>query len=299
MERVFRWAVSLSIVAMAGAVIMAVSALPAYARQALPPAPGMANETPEPLKEVGITEHLGDQIDLDLQFKDETGALVPLRSFFKDHKPVLLSLAYYSCPSLCNFHLNGLRDVFKALKAPLGHDFNAVVVSIDPRETPELAANKKTSYIESYGRPEGAEGWHFLVGEDANIKKLAEQVGFRYRWDEDEKQWAHAAAAYVITPDGKISRYLYGIEFSPQTLRLSMIEASNGRIGNIVDKLILFCFHFDPKASKYTIYAFNVMRVGGGMVALLIMGYLALFWVRSRRENSIVNGGGDGPRFQT
>lgn len=261
--------------------------VPAWARDTLPPSEGFANETPKQLEGVGIEEHLGATIDLDLTFKNEQGELVPLRSYFKDHKPVLLSLAYYTCPSLCNFHLNGLLDVFKKLNAPLGHEFNAVVVSIDARETPDVARKKKENYIKSYGRPEGADGWHFLVGEETKIRELAKQVGFNYHWDEEQKQWAHAAAAYVITPEGKISRYLYGIDFDPQTLRLSMVEASSGRVGTLVDKLILYCFHFDPKASKYTLYAFNVMRAGGMAIIVILTAFLVPFWVRNRREGEV------------
>lgn len=245
---------------------------------------GSENETPEQLRNVGITEHLGSAVDLNLTFRDETGATVRLGQFFDGRRPVLLSLAYYSCPGLCNFHLNGLKDTFKELKGPLGQEFDHVVVSIDPRENSELAAKKKASYVTAYGRVEGAKGWHFLVGDEANIRQLAQQVGFNYHWDEKEKQWAHASAAYVLTPKGLISRYLYGIVFDAKVLRLSMIEASNGMIGSIVDKLTLFCFHFDPQASKYTFYAFNVMRAAAGIAVLILATVLGSFWLRGRKE---------------
>lgn len=241
-------------------------------------------ETPESLQGIGIEEHLGDQIDPDLEFTNEAGEKVRFSSFLSGNKPVLLSLVYYSCPGLCNFHLNGLTDAFKEMKEPLGAEFDHVLVSIDPAEGPALAAEKKANYLEAYGRPEAAKGWHFLTGDEANIKKLAEQVGFKYRWDEKEKQWAHAAAAIVITPNGKISRYLYGIVFDPKVVRLSMVEASNGTIGTVVDKLTLFCFHFDPRASKYTFYAFNVMRAGAGFIVVVLAAGLIPFWLRSRKE---------------
>ncbi len=245
---------------------------------------GSEIETPDSLKEVGIDEHLGAQIDPDLVFTNEAGEQVRIGSFFSGKKPVLLSLVYYSCPGLCNFHLNGLTDAFKEMKEPLGSEFDHILVSIDPTETPALAAEKKANYVEAYGRPEGASGWHFLTGDEENIKKLAEQVGFKYRWDEETKQWAHAAAAIVITPGGKISRYLYGIVFDPKVVRLSLVEASNGTIGTVVDKLTLFCFHFDPRVSKYTFYAFNVMRAGAGLIVVVLAAALIPFWLRSRKE---------------
>lgn len=265
-------------------------ATPAWARDVGSPEAGIENETPQQLEGVGITEHLGDHVNLDLNFRNEQGEVVPLRTYFKDHKPVLLTMAYYSCPSLCNFHLNGLNDAFKKMSSPIGSEFNVVVVSIEPKETPELASAKKASYIKAYGRPEGAAGWHFLVGDEPQIRELAKQVGFGYRWDEEQKQWAHAAAAYVLTPEGRISRYLYGIDFDPKTVRLSLVEASNGRIGTLVDKLILYCFHFDPKASKYTLYAFNVMRSGSVLVVIVLAIFLAPFWFRNRREEKRVQG---------
>ncbi len=262
----------------------------------VPQETGTENVVPKPLEDIGIEEKLGAQVDPQLTFRNEKGETVPLASFFKGHKPVLLSLAYYSCPSLCNFHLNGLTDAFRDLKAPLGEEFEFVVVSIEPKENPELAAQKKAAYIESYGRPEGAKGWHFLTGDQAQITALAKQVGFKYRWDEESKQWAHTAAAYVLTPDGKISRYLYGIVFDPKVLRLSMVEASDGKIGTIVDKLTLFCFHFDPKGNKYAIAAFNVMRAGGALTVFILALFLIPFWFRNRREErESRNSSGSGP----
>lgn len=268
------------------AVALVASATPALAREVPIKKEGFANETPDQLKDVGIEEKLGSNVDLDLPLKNEKGETVTLRKYMADGKPVLLSLAYYSCPSLCNFHLNGLLDAFKGLEKPLGEEFNAVVVSIEPKETPALAAKKKSTYIEEYGRPEGANGWHFLVADQATIDALAKSVGFKYKWDEEQKQWAHTAAAFVLTPAGKISRYLYGIVFDPKTVRLSMIEASEGKVGTIVDKLVLFCFHFDPKTSKYSVAAFNVMRGGAIAIVLVLTAFVAPFWFRSRKDSS-------------
>lgn len=249
----------------------------------MPMADGMANETPAELKDVGVVEHLGSAVDFDLKFRDEDGHDVKLGDYARDGKPVLLSLAYYNCPSLCSFHINGMLAAFKQMKQTLGSEFHYVIVSIEPKETPDLAAKKKANYIKAYGRPEGAAGWHFLTGEEASIHKLAEQVGFQFRWDPVEKQWAHVSAAYVLTSSGKISRYLYGINFEPKTVRLSMIEASEGKVGSPVDKLLLFCFHFDPKVSKYSLAAFNVMRGGAVMIVLVIAAFMIPFWIRGRK----------------
>lgn len=248
------------------------------------------NETPKELESVGIDEHLGEQVDLDLMFTNEMGESVPLKSFFRDHRPVLLNLAYYNCPNLCNFQLNGMNDAFRSMEGTIGEEFQVVTVSIEPKETPELAASKKANYLARYGKPGADKGWHFLVGQSDQISQLAQQVGFKYHWDDNENQWAHAAAAYVLTPDGRISRYLYGVYFDPQALRLSLVEASDGKIGSIVDKLILFCFHFDPKASKYTLYATNIMRAGGVGIVAVLAAFLIPVWFRTRREEKRIQG---------
>lgn len=262
------------------------AAVPVYAHSGYdsPSAPSVNEETPKELKDIGIEEHLGANVDLGLVFKDENGQPITLGSLTSKHKPVLLSLAYFGCPSLCSFHLNGLNDAFKQMPAPVGQEFEFVVVSIDPRETSELAKQKREAYVKAYGRTDSINGWHFWTGTQESVSRLASQVGFKYRWDEGEKQWAHASAAYAITPEGRISRYFYGIMFDAKMLRLSMVEASNGAIGTIVDKLTLFCFHFDPKENKYTVAAFNIMRAGGGLTAVLLAAVLVPFWLRSRRE---------------
>lgn len=254
---------------------------------------GHANEIPTELADISITPRIGEKIDLDAKFKDQTGREVTLRDYTKDGKPLLLSLAYYSCPSLCNFHLNGLNDSFKQMKQPLGEEFNFVVVSFDPKEGPALAAAKRENYLKEYGRPEGAAGWHFLTGDAEASAALAKAVGFTYRWDETQKQYAHASAAYAIAPDGTISRYLFGIVFDPKTVRLSMLEASKGKVGNVIDKLILYCFHYDPKANKYTLAAFNMMRAGGVLILLVMGAFLVPFWMRTRKESTAAKAVGD------
>lgn len=247
---------------------------------------GHPNEVPAQLVDIGITPHLGDKIDLDAKFIDHNGREVTLREYTKNGKPLLLSLAYFNCPSLCNFHLNGLNDAFKQMKEPLGKEFNLVVVSFEPKETTALAAQKRESYIKEYGRPEGADGWHFLTGEGKNSAALAKAVGFTYRWDEAQKQYAHASAAYAIAPDGTITRYLFGIVFDPKTVRLSMLEASKGQVGSVIDKLILYCFHYDPKANQYTLAAFNLMRAGGILILVVMGMFMIPFWFRGRKETT-------------
>lgn len=248
------------------------------------------NVLPQQLENVGITENLGGKVDLNLAFTNEAGERVALGDYFRRGKPVMLSLAYYSCPNLCNYHLNGVKDALRNMNWTTGTEFEYVVVSIDSKETPKLAADKKANYVKAYGRPGAEKGWHFLVGDEASIQALAQQVGFKYSWDEKGQQWAHSAAAIVLTPAGEISRYLFGIVFDAQTMRLSLVEAGQGNVGSLVDRLILYCFHYDPKASKYTLYAMNVMRGGAILVVLVIFAFLLPFWLRQRRQGGSLQG---------
>jgi protein SCO1/2 len=273
--------------------ISLVSGTVASAREFAKPKEGHSNETPKSLENLDIEQRLGEKVDLEATFLDHEGKTVRLADYVKDGKPLLLSLAYFNCPSLCNFHLNGLNDAFKAMAKPLGDEFNVVIVSFDPKEKTPLASAKRQNYLKAYGRPDGAKGWHFLTGESVAIEPLAKAVGFKYRWDEEQKQYAHAAAAYAISPDGTISRYFYGITFDPKTVRLSMIEASKGLVGSLVDKLTLFCFHYDPKESRYTVAAFNVMRAGGVMMLLVLGAFLLPFWIRARKETGAVTAGAE------
>ncbi len=247
---------------------------------------GSLNETPKELQDVGIDEKIGQNVDLDLKFKDEEGKTISLRQLVgKNGQSAILSLAYYSCSSLCNFHLNGLKDAFKGIEKPLGSEFQAIVVSIEPKETPELAAAKKRNYIKAYGRPEGAAGWHFLTGDQASITALAKQIGFKYHWEEKQQQYAHSSAAAVLTPTGEISRYLYGIVFDPKVVRLSAIEAADGKTGSILDRVILYCFHYEASSSKYSPMLSNIMA-GGGAIMLIVMAiFVAPFWIGNRKSS--------------
>lgn len=239
----------------------------------------------EKLREgIGIDEHLGESVDLNLEFNNEKGEAVPLSTYFQSGKPVLLAMIYFNCPSLCNFQLNGVTETLKDLEWTTGEKFEFVVVSIEPKETPEMAIKKKQAYLDLYGREDGAKGWHFLTGKQENITKLAKQVGFKYKWVETRKEYAHTAASYVITPEGKISRYLYGIAFTPKTLRLSLVEASEGKIGTAMDKFLLYCFRYDPEKRGYAFYAFNIMRAGAGLAVVILAAFLVPYWIRQRKQ---------------
>ncbi len=257
------------------------------AHAAPPPSegPGMtATEMPKEFKDVGIQEKLSTTPDPSLLFKNEKGETVTLGSFYDGEHPVVISPIYYSCPGLCNFHLNGVIDSIKNIDWTVGKQFKYVVVSFDSTETPELARQKKETYLKSYGRPESADGWHFLTADAETIQKLTQQLGFSFKWNEETKEWAHASAAIVTTPDGKISRYLHGIIFDEKNFKLALSEATQGKIGNLVDRMIWYCFKYDPHQSKYTIYAANIMKAGGVVIILVLTAVILPVWIRSRRE---------------
>ncbi len=240
-------------------------------------------QTPRELEGIDVEEHLGQNIDLNLTFTDELGETVPLKSFFNG-KPIVLSLVYYGCPNLCNFLMNGLTDSLKKLDWTVGNEFDIVHVSIDPKEDSQLARDKRSNHLKAYGRnlPPGA--WHYMVGKEDNIKRLADQVGFRFRYDEAEKQYAHAAVIVVVTPDGKIARYLYGIQFRPMDLKLALLEASQGKVGNLVEKFLLFCYHYDPQTKKYALFATRLMR-GAGVITVFGIGLLVLnLWRKGKQS---------------
>jgi protein SCO1/2 len=249
--------------------ILAVALLAVSARAAEP-------SLPPQLEGIGIEERLGRQIDLDLEFTNERGYRVPLRSFFQKGKPVLLDLVYYSCPMLCNLVLNGQTQVLREVPWTPGNEYEIVTISINPAESFDLAVHKKESYLESYGKP--APGWHFLTDYKGNVKKLASQVGFNYRWDEKSQQFAHAAAITFLTPEGKVSRYLYGIRFKQRDVRLALTEASESKLGVTIDKILLFCFHYDPAARSYVIFARNIMRAGGVLTIFILGAILIRLW---------------------
>jgi len=240
-----------------------------------------ADEAPHPLKGLEVTENIGKPISLDLKFTDETGQAQSLQSYFKE-RSVLMTVVYYNCPSLCNFHLNGL---WKALNGLDGKRYEFVVVSMDETEKPELALQKKQAYLKEFPKVP-AERVHFLTGSKSSIETLTNELGFAFRWDEETEQFAHAPVAYSLSTKGIISRYLYGVEFLPQTLRLALLEAGQGKLASVMDRVLLFCYKFNPKNNKYTLYASNIMRVGGAMVVLLIISLMLPAWMRERSAYS-------------
>src|SRR6185503_5120881 len=227
---------------------------------------------------------------LDLVFRDENGSAVRLGDYF-GRKPVVLALVYYNCPMLCNQVLNGLTSALGVVSFDVGKEFEVVTVSFDPRETPQLASSKKETYIQWYKREGAAEGWHFLTGERASIEKLTEAVGFHYKFDQSTDQFIHASGIMIATPKGTLARYFYGIEYAPKDMRLGLIEASDNRIGNPVDRLLLFCYHYDPAAGKYGAVAMNILRLAG---VATIAGMVAMFWLlrRRRRPAASLSAGG-------
>lgn len=245
-----------------------------------------ATEQPRELKDVGITEHLGQNLDLSLIVKNEKGESVPLSTFVGGKKPVLLSLVYFSCPGLCNFHLNGVTDALKLMDWSVGENFDIIALSFDAKESSDVALKKKESYLKLYSRAGTENGWHFLTADEDTIKKITEKVGFQYKWDDVGKEWAHASAAIVLTPDGKIARYLHGILFEPRDLKLAMIEAADGKIATFQEKLVWYCYKYDPHTSKYALAATQVMKLGGGVFVLLMAIFLVPFWFRSRKEQN-------------
>ena len=244
---------------------------------------GNSNEV---LKKVDIEQRLGNQIPLDLKFRDESGREVRLAEYFAKGKPVALTLVYYECPMLCNQVLNGAVGAFQGLSFTAGKEFEVVTVSFDSRERPELAAKKKETYLRRYKREGAEEGWHFLTGDKASIDALAESVGFRYVWDEPSQQFAHASAVMVATPQGRLSHYFYGIDYAPRDLRLALVEASEGKIGSPVDSLLLFCYHYDPAAGRFA-PVMGVLRVAGVLTVAGLVAFILYLRRKSKRREEV------------
>jgi protein SCO1/2 len=243
-----------------------------------------SNVRPPQLIDVGVDEHLGSPIDLNLTFIAENGYPVALREYFEKGRPVILNLVYYNCPMLCTLVLNGQTEAMRAIPWTPGNEYEVVTISIDPRESFADAQKKKAVYMGSFDRP--APGWHFLADHDGNVQRLAKQAGFNYKYDRRQEQYAHPAAIMVLTPQGRMARYLYGIRYGAKDLRFALAEASEGRTTMALEKILLFCFHYDPKAGRYVWFALNFMRMGGLLtVALLVFFIRRMF--RAERARAI------------
>jgi len=240
-----------------------------------------ANEMPRLLTEIGLDQRLNEALPLDLPFRDEQGRAVTLAQYFGE-RPVILTLVYYECPMLCTQVLNGLVSALGVLPFSIGEEYDVVTISFDPDETPELASAKKAAYLERYDRAGAERGWHFLTGSPRSIRAVTEAVGFRYAYNEGVDQFAHVSGFMVLTPEGRLSRYFYGIEYGPRDIRLALIEAGDGRIGSAVDQLFLYCFHYDPRSGKYSLAVMRVVRAAGVLTVGLVVGAIVVMRRRER-----------------
>jgi protein SCO1/2 len=259
---------------------------------ARPDSGATSNGLPVALRDVAIIQRLNEPVPLDAVFRDENGREVRFGDYFRDGKPVVLALVYYECPMLCSQVLNDMTASLRGIsKFSIGKEYTVVTVSFDARETSALAAKKKENYVARYGRDGAAAGWHFLTGDEANIKRLSDSVGFKFHWDEPSKQFAHASGIMLITPEGKLSRYFYGLEYSPRDVQLGLIEASQNKIGSLADQLPLYCFHYDPATGKYGLYVMGIVRIAG---ILTLGAFVGMFFVmrRIRARNEALAAGG-------
>ena len=252
--------------------------------------PGRAQQIAAPaiLSKVGITQNLGAQIPPDLAFRDEGGKAVQIGDYF-GRKPIVLSLVYFDCPALCTEVLNGELRTMKAISLDLGKDFDAVTVSFEPKDMPALAKAKRDVYAGQYGRSGAAENWHFLTGEQQSIDALTNAVGFRYAYDASIRQYANGAAIVILTPDGRIDRYFYGVQYPARDVRFVLVEASKGKIGSLTDQALLYCYQYDPMTGKYGLVVMNVLRAAGGLTVLLLGTFMLVMFLRERKRSSGVS----------
>ena len=244
-----------------------------------------SNTAPPQLKDVTFRQKLNTTLPLDAMFRDENGRAVALGEYF-GQRPVLLAFVYYSCPMLCTQVMNGLSSALKVLPFEAGKDFDVVLVSFDPRDTPAIAADKKQAHLQYWSAETSANAWHFLTGDEATIKRVTSAAGFNYRWDELTSQFAHVSGVLVVNPDGKLSRYFYGVEYSPKDLRLALVESGQGHVGSVVDELLLYCYHYDPTSGKYGVVVMNLIRLGGVLTMLAMGSFIIL---NRRRDAHAVN----------
>jgi protein SCO1/2 len=241
-------------------------------------------QLPERLQGIDVRERLGEFVPKGTSFVDDTGKPVKLGDFLDGKHPVILTLNYSRCPMLCGLELNALVTSLKQLDWTAGGDFKIVTIVLDPTETPAQAAQAKSRYVRQYGRESAAQGWHFLTGTEASIKAVADSVGFSYGYNEKRNEYIHPAAIMILSPEGKIARYLYGIEYHPKTMRLSLVESAEGKIGTSIDQIVLYCFHYDAKEGSYAPVAMNIMRVSGGVTVTVLGGFLTSFFIAESRK---------------
>jgi protein SCO1 len=270
----------------ASAVLAATAVVSATAQSNAPglrPAPGPTSSAmPTALQAVHFDQKLDAQLPLDATFKNDRGDVVTLGSLY-GRRPVVLAFVYYECPMLCNQILNGLVSGVGVLDQTVGKDFDVVAISFDARETPVQAAAKKASYLDRYGRPGTDAGWHFLTGDEANIKRVTDAAGFSFSWDAATQQFAHASGIIVSTPGGRLARYLFGIEYPPRDLKFALMESSEGRIGSVVDQLLLYCYHYEPSTGSYSSSVMNAVSVGGAVTMAALLGFVAISLRRDTR----------------
>jgi protein SCO1/2 len=249
---------------------------------------GVSNGLPSQLQKVGIDQKLGSQLPLDAEFKDENGNIVKLDSYFNQKKPIVLALVYYECPMLCNEVLNGLTGSLKGISFDAGKEFDVIAISFDARENDKagLAKNKKESYLRRYGRAGAENGWHFLTGTQGEIDKVTQAVGFNYGFDEQTNQFAHAGGIMIATPEGKLSRYLYGIDYSPKDIKFSLMDSAENKIGTPTEQLFLYCFHYDPASGKYGLAILRVLRLMAVATITGIIAMMLVFWRRNKKKET-------------
>lgn len=272
-------------------IALAVLAAPGRAQYGTPPPPRPEPGLPRGLEGVGFDQRIGAALPLDVTLRDTSGRPVRLGEYFTG-LPVLLVPAYYECPMLCTLVLNGVTSALKALPFSVGREFRVVVFSFDPRDTPERAAAKRQAYLAEYRRDGAETAWHFLVGDEPEIRRLTDAIGFRYRWDEASQQYAHASGIVLATPAGRLAQYFYGVEFSPRDLRLALVESSQERIGTLVDQLLLYCFHYDPATGTYSRLALDVVRAGGILTLIALGAFVGLMLRRDARRRRAPQPGG-------
>ena len=274
-----RFALGLAAFALAGAVSLGAQA----DAPGLRPAPGPTSSAmPAALQNVRFEQRLDATLPLDTVFRDEQGAAVKLGDYFGT-RPVVVAFVYYECPMLCNQILNGLASGLGVLDQTVGADFDVVAISFDARETPVMAAAKKAAYLDRYARPGAERGWHFLTGDEASIRRVTDAAGFHFAWDEQTQQFAHASGVIVATPDGRLARYLFGIEYPPRDLKFALMEASEGRIGSVVDQVLLYCYHYVPATGSYSLVAMNAVRLGGAVTMVMLLGFITISLRRDGR----------------